>query len=102
MPPLFAVCLEALTLHGYRCLGPLLACLTFKRSPKGGNPFSVWQACLHVSVHLLNPPLHRLLQRVPIKGTPLKIAHYAEAGLFAVLSSRQVRWLAGWLAGWCC
>jgi hypothetical protein len=30
------------------------------------------------------------LQRVAIKGTPLKVAHYAEANLFAVLTCRQV------------
>ncbi|KAL4424540.1 hypothetical protein ABPG77_010120 [Micractinium sp. CCAP 211/92] len=29
-------------------------------------------------------------QRVAIKGTPLKVAHYAEADLFAVLTARQV------------
>lgn len=28
-------------------------------------------------------------QRVAIKGTPLKVAHYAEADLFAVLTARQ-------------
>lgn len=30
------------------------------------------------------------MQRVPVKGTPLRVAHYAEADLFAVLASRQV------------
>jgi hypothetical protein len=31
-----------------------------------------------------------LPQRFAIKGTPLKVAHYAEGGLFVVLCSRQV------------
>ena len=30
-------------------------------------------------------------QRIAVKGTPLAVAHYAEADLYAVLSSRQVR-----------
>lgn len=31
------------------------------------------------------------MQRVAVKGTPLRVAHYAEADLFAVLACRQVR-----------
>jgi hypothetical protein len=38
----------------------------------------------------LAPPPPTPLQRVSVKGTPLKVAHYAEADLFAVLCSRQV------------
>ena len=33
-------------------------------------------------------------QRVAVKGTPLRVAHYAEAGLLAVLTSRQVPYKA--------
>lgn len=42
-----------------------------------------------------HPPPARPPQRVAVKGTPLKVAHYAEADLLAVLTARQVRVAVG-------
>ena len=65
-----------------------------------GRPAGIALLVLLRSLHCMvaSPALHSFqancnsswLQRVAVKGTPLRVAHYAEADLFAVLASRQV------------